>query len=75
MNLIMMGRSKPEPDLYDPEQLLNIQQVAGLLQYSEQTIRNRIDSGKFLPPTHRDGREVRWRRADVLDYIQRFWSN
>ncbi len=63
--MLMMSRSVPEPDSDDPEQLLTIRQVACLLQVSEQTIRNRIASGTFLPPTHRDGRLVRWRRADL----------
>ena len=36
--MLMMGRSKPDPDPYDPEQLLSIQQVARLMQYSEQTM-------------------------------------
>lgn len=68
---LMMGRT-PEPDPLDPKQLLTIKQVARLTQLCEQTIRNRIASGKFLPPIHRDGRMVRWRRADLLDFLKRF---
>ena len=68
--MLMMSVAKPKPDPYDPEQLLTIQQVAQLLQYSVQTIRNRVDSGHFLPPTHRDGRQIRWRRADLLDHLR-----
>lgn len=70
--MLMMNRAVPEPDPIDPEQLLTIRQVAQMLQYSEQTIRNRIASGTFLPPTHRDGRLVRWRRADILSFMERF---
>jgi excisionase family DNA binding protein len=61
----------PDPDPSDSEQLLTIKQVAGLMQYSVQTIRNRLDSGSFLRPTHRDGRMIRWRRADLLEYLKR----
>lgn len=70
--MLMMSRSTAEPDPSDPDQLLTIQQVAGLLQICEQTIRNRVASGTFLPPTHRVGRLVRWRRADVLEFVGRF---
>jgi len=69
--MLMMSPGKPTPDPFDPEQLLTIYQVAQLMQYSVQTIRNRVDSGRFLPPTHRDGRMIRWRRADLLAYLHR----
>ncbi len=70
--MLMMSVVKTKPDPYDPEQLLTIQQVAQLTQYSVQTLRNRIDSGGFLPATHRDGRQVRWRRADLLNFLAQF---
>lgn len=66
----MMSLNKPDPAPCDPEQLMTIRQVAQLMQYSVQTIRNRLDSGSFLPPTHRDGRMIRWRRADLLEYLR-----
>lgn len=70
--MLMMSLRKPNPDPFDPEQLLTIQQVAQLMQCGIQTIRNRIDSGTFLAPTHRMGRQIRWRRMDVLEYMGRF---
>lgn len=68
--MLMMSPRTPEPDPIDPEQLLTIQHVAQLLQVSVQTIRNRLDGGQFLPPTHRFGRQIRWRRSDVIAYLQ-----
>lgn len=69
--IVKSGRNAmPHPDPCDPEQLMTIKQVAQLIQYSVQTIRNRLDSGSFLPPTHRDGRMIRWRRADLLEYLR-----
>ncbi|MGL4462737.1 MAG: helix-turn-helix transcriptional regulator [Planctomycetia bacterium] len=42
--------------------------VAGLLSVSVKTVRRMIDAGKLPPPT-RVGRLIRWRRADVLLWI------
>lgn len=65
------SKTKCAPDTQDPEQLLTILQVAQLLQCSEQTIRNHIAEGKFPGPTNRFGKMVRWRRANVVEYLHR----
>lgn len=69
--MLMMSIRKPEPDPFDPNQLLTIKQVSQLLQVGEQTIRNQIESGRFLAPTHQFGRQLRWRRAELLEYMSR----
>ncbi|MEQ9410700.1 MAG: helix-turn-helix domain-containing protein [Fuerstiella sp.] len=68
--MLMMTTRKPDPDPYDPNQLLTIKHVAQLLQVGEQTIRNRIELGQFLAPTHKFGRQLRWRRAELLEYLK-----
>lgn len=69
--MLMLSLRKPDPDPYDPDQLLSIKQVAQLLQVCEQTVRNKIETGEFLPPTHQLGRQLRWRRAELLEYLSR----
>jgi excisionase family DNA binding protein len=47
----------------EPEELLTVAEVAGVLKLNQQTIRNWIDSG-FLPAI-RIGRRVRIKRPDL----------
>ena len=51
--------------------LLNINQVAALLGQKRQTVYNNLSKGTFpLKPGH-FGRSLRWKKADVLKYIDK----
>lgn len=66
--MLMMSLRKQEPDPYDPDQLMTLEQVARLLQLGHQTIRNHVATGKFPEPLT-IGRSVRWRRKEVVEFL------
>ncbi len=51
----------------DPEQAMNTQAVAALLDVSKATVRRRVDEGQL--PAVRVGRCLRFRRSQVLAYM------
>ncbi len=63
-------RNKEPPFVYDrsrlPE-LLTVADMAKFMHSSEQTVLNRIHSGKLK--AHVDGKIIRIRRSDALNYL------
>lgn len=53
----------------DPARLMTVGEVAGLLGLSERQVWKLNTSGK-LPAPVRIGRSVRWRRQELLDWIE-----
>ncbi len=51
----------------DPEQAMNTQAVAALLDVSKATVRRRVEEGEL--PAVRVGRCLRFRRSQVLAYM------
>ncbi len=51
-----------------PAELINVRAVAGLLQCSRRTVYRLADAGRMPRPV-KLGQLVRWRRAEVLDWI------
>jgi len=53
----------------DPEQLLTAKQVAAVLQLSLRTVWNHLSAAR-LPEPIRIGSRVRWRRAELTDWVE-----
>ena len=51
-------------------QLLKIGDVCELLKISKRSVWRLISAGQFLPPI-RVGRSVRWRRAEVEEWVKK----
>lgn len=51
-------------------QLLKIGDVCELLKISKRSVWRLISAGQFLPPV-RVGRSVRWRRAEVEEWVKK----
>jgi excisionase family DNA binding protein len=51
-------------------QLLKIGDVCQLLKISKRSVWRLISAGQFLPPV-RVGRSVRWRRAEVEEWVKK----
>jgi predicted DNA-binding transcriptional regulator AlpA len=58
-------------DVPDDAVLLDVQQLAATLSVSINTVRRWREQGKLPPSINLFGR-VRWRRADVLKFIESF---
>ncbi len=71
-----MSQLKPQiPQTFDPQQLpllLTKPRVALLVDVSERTIERWVQEGRFPTPvrTGEDRRTVRWRKADVLAWLE-----
>jgi excisionase family DNA binding protein len=64
----MMSDSAPDADALPPL-LIDIKQVAKLLDLSEKSVQRMRDSGK-LPKPKKLGRSIRWRYADILKFVE-----
>ncbi|WDI43367.1 helix-turn-helix domain-containing protein [Bremerella sp. P1] len=62
-------RCEPPQDFPDREILMDSEQVAAVLGVSIKTVRRMRKDGR-LPPFKRIGRLYRWRKADILDYLE-----
>ncbi len=64
-----MGRTRQGPEAAGPETLLEIDEVADLLKCSDRHIRRLCTNGR-MPAPIRVGALVRWRRDDILGWIE-----
>lgn len=55
-------------DRKDQAALISAARLAGMLSISERTLRRLLDAGKLVRPV-RIGRSVRWRLAEVREWI------
>jgi excisionase family DNA binding protein len=63
------SRNSPPPDLL-PEALLTSREVARLLAVSVRTLFRMVRAGRFPEPVRYNRRLVRWKRDEVLQYLQ-----
>jgi predicted DNA-binding transcriptional regulator AlpA len=54
----------------DPDALLTIETVSTLTGFAPNTIRHKVKRGAFPAPFWRTARLVRWRAADVREYLK-----
>lgn len=54
---------------FTQKQLLNIDEVKAITGFSTTTIYKHVKQGTFPPPKNCGGRAVRWRLADIENYI------
>lgn len=53
------------------DQLLDINDLAGILKVPAKTIRNKMSDGSWDLPPLRIGKSLRWLQADVEGYLKR----
>ena len=53
----------------EPPMLLNVNQVAGMLNCHRNTIWNRVNDGKIPKPKKFGGKTV-WRRTDIEQFVE-----
>ena len=62
-------RLPPTGNIHDADQLWSIEQVAEFLNLPVGTIRKQRVEGKFAPG-YRIGKHVRWKRSELLEWLE-----
>lgn len=52
------------------EQLIDINDLAGILKVPAKTIRNKLSNGTWPIPPLRIGKSIRWRTTDIEQFLE-----